>query len=374
MHIVQMGTFPFPSFQGSQVYVNGIVQGLMQRGHRVSLLCYGHGVGQVDPSIEIHRTPQIFGYQNMRAGPDWTKPWLDLRMVYNLIKLDPDVIHVHNYEAPFVVWMTQILSKHHRKIPVVYSAHNTMKDELPTYFSKGWLKKGMSKIGKQLDLHVPKKMDCCVVLREESIEKMTLLGCQNVRWVSPGIDPKEFDSHECTDFMCKPEWMKGKQWIIYAGNPDQYQDLDILMDVMNALPEIGLIFISGSDSSQWQRQRGIIQRIHSSNFQEIQQYLRWSDMAVITRQNCTGFPIKLLNYAACGLVTVCAQGSYLSIPSVLKVPNGDIPQTIAMVKKILANPELREELGNEGQQFVLKNLTWQEQAAKLEEIYLELLD
>ena len=93
MKILQIGTFPYPSPQGSQVYVKSLLLGLANLGHEVHLLCYGHGVGstEVEASlgIQIHRTPSPFGYSNMRAGPDLVKPWLDAWMILKAREIRP---------------------------------------------------------------------------------------------------------------------------------------------------------------------------------------------------------------------------------------------------------------------------------------------
>ena len=134
LKILHVATFPYPSTQGSQVYVRSLLKGLSALGHQVSLLCYAHGDEEIqwdDPEIQIHRCKQISDYNNLRAGPDGMKPLLDLLLSLEMMKLQPDIIHVHNYEAPIV----SVIGRYHRKIPMVYSAHNTMREELPTYFS-----------------------------------------------------------------------------------------------------------------------------------------------------------------------------------------------------------------------------------------------
>ena len=115
-----------------------LLKGLVALGHQVSLLCYAHGDEDVvwnEPDIEIHRIQQISDYENLRAGPDLMKPILDALLTIKMMKLQPDIIHVHNYEAPLV----SAIGRYHRKIPMVYSAHNTMCEELPTYFSLSFL-------------------------------------------------------------------------------------------------------------------------------------------------------------------------------------------------------------------------------------------
>ena len=179
MKILQVGTFPYPSPQGSQVYVQGIVRGLAMRGHQVELMCYGHGVGTTEDErqlgIRFLRTPR-FGYDNMRAGPDGTKLLLDFIMAIKFRHTQPDIIHVHNYEAPIVTWLAKMIFRHIRPIPVVYSAHNTLQDELPTYLPESFHQVA-EKFGRVLDRRIPRQMDHCIVLREQSEAILRNLGC-----------------------------------------------------------------------------------------------------------------------------------------------------------------------------------------------------
>ena len=107
MHIVQAAAFPFPSMQGSQVYVHGIARALVSLGHRVTVVCYGHSQGEVSPGVEVVRVPLLQSYDRLRAGPDWIKPVLDIGLAVRLSQLRPDVVHVHNYEAPMAEMIAQ---------------------------------------------------------------------------------------------------------------------------------------------------------------------------------------------------------------------------------------------------------------------------
>ena len=77
LRIVQAAAFPFPSPQGSQVFVRGMARALARRGHEVTVACYAHGLGTPDPEYRVVRTPAIPGYRNLRACPDLVKPALD---------------------------------------------------------------------------------------------------------------------------------------------------------------------------------------------------------------------------------------------------------------------------------------------------------
>lgn len=371
MHILHIGTFPYPSPQGSQVYVQGLLKGLRANGHRVSLLCYGHGVGEVQDDIEIIRAPTIAGYHNMRAGPDVIKPFLDATLCYKLLALQPDIIHVHNYEAPIIALLVKFFRKSHRRIPIVYSAHNTMQEELPTYFSGIYKAKLAKGIGTLLDHTIPRLLHHTIVLRENSIDVLQQLGCKRVTCVPPGIEPSEFVLQQPQRIPIELE--ADIEWIVYAGNPDAYQNIEILCAAMEALPHVGLLFVSASDTSMFTRKNGVVVHIQTHSFAEVLYYISRASLAVVPRMACTGYPMKILNYLAMGVVTICAEGSFIDIPGVIKVPNGDVPKLIDTIVYWLENSEQRLQLSATAKEYIHKNQTIQSQARRLEQVYKTLL-
>lgn len=376
MKILHIGTFPYPSPQGSQVYVKSILLGLARLGHQVELLCYGHGVGSTEIEetlgIKIHRVPTIFGYNNMRAGPDFTKPVLDAWMGWKLRKLRPDVIHVHNYEAPLVAVLGKLLTKHLRGVPIVYSAHNTMREELPTYFTGCLTRRAMKHCGAILDNAIPRLADQSLVLREESVAMLKSLGCSNVAAVTPGIDPEEFlDLSKLR--ASKPRGMEYGQWVVYAGNPDAYQNIEILMAAMNELPEVGLVMVSASDTTEWTRDKGDVLRVHTTNFAEVQHVIANADLAVIPRVACAGFPMKLLNYLALECVTLVSEGSMVDLPGVVCFSNRNVKELVVLLSELLRDDRRRNQLSKQARIGVFRDCTHRAQATKLVEIYSNLL-
>ena len=359
MHIVHVGTFPFPSMQGSQVYVRGILNGLSTLGHRVTLLCYGHGNRLNDTNYEVIRARNIPGYRNMRAGPDLVKPLLNLSLVKKLSQLRPDVVHVHNYEAPLV----EILARFRRRVPMVYSAHNLMEEELHTYFSDLVAQQIARKVGRFLDRPIPKQADHCVVLREESVPVLRDLGCARVSCVYPGIDPEEFADVSSVG-------LPSGKWVVYAGNPDAYQNLEVLIRAMQRLSDVGLLLVGASDMNHLAEQvPGRVLCRKTSSFKEVCSYIAAADVAVVPRSVCSGFPIKLLNYLALGVPTVCAEGSAVQLPGILSFQNGNDEQMSQQIRLLLQNPQRCKRLGDRAQKYVLTQCTWAEQAKKMEQVY-----
>lgn len=376
MRVLQIGTFPYPSPQGSQVYVKSILLGLARLGHEVHLLCYGHGVGSTELEeslgIHIHRTPSLFGYQNMRAGPDVVKPLLDAWMVLKLRRIRPDIIHVHNYEAPLVAVLGKVFTGNLRGVPIVYSAHNTMEEELSTYFERVRTKRWMTRLGRFLDKTVPRLADQTLVLRSASIPILEELGCRNVLSVLPGISPDEFLD---TSFLKEqpPQGMETGQWVVYAGNPDAYQNLEVLMSAMDCIPEVGLVMVSASDTQQWTRKHGHILRIQTTDFADVQRVIAHADLAVIPRVHCSGFPMKLLNYLALECVTLVSEGSFVDLPGAICFPNGDVASLVEKMTALLDDENHRTTLGKRAREAIFQSCTHQIQAERLVDIYSNLL-
>lgn len=376
MKILHIGTFPYPSPQGSQVYVKSILLGLARLGHQVELLCYGHGVGSTEiegsMGISIHRVPKIFGYNNMRAGPDFTKPVLDAWMGWKLRQLRPDVIHVHNYEAPLVAILGKVLAKHLRGVPIVYSAHNTMQEELPTYFTGRLTKRLMQRFGTLLDKTIPSIAEQSLVLREQSVSTLKTLGCTNVEVVMPGIDPEEFLDLS-TLRARKPQGMEEGHWVVYAGNPDAYQNIEILMAAMETLPHVGIVMVSASDTTGWVRENGTVLHIQTSDFTVVQQVIANADLAVIPRMVCAGFPMKLLNYLALECVTLVSEGSVVDLPGVVSFTNGNVEELSDAIADLLQDDQRRNQLSKQARNGIFRDCTHAAQAEKMVKIYTNLL-
>ena len=375
MRILQVGTFPYPSRQGSQVYVKGIIEGLVELGHHVDLLCYGHGVGDLDDpreNVNVHRTPTLFGYSNMRAGPDFVKPILNILMSLKMRNLRPDIIHVHNYEAPIVTKIAKIIAKHLRGVPMVYSAHTLMGEELETYFQKDCARRMAKVFGYGLDRFIPKMSSHAIVLRKQSIPILQSLGCKLVSEVSPSVDVKEFLPLEELLKRCPSVLQEGK-WIVYAGNPDAYQNIEVLMSALECLPDIGLVMVSASDTRDWIRKNGRVVHIQTNDFEVVQHYIANADLAVIPRMKCTGFPIKLLNYLMLGCVTLVSEGSMVDMVGAIAFPNGNVEVLVEKIEYWMSHHNERRLLGSSAISGVVEGYSHRVQAEELVGIYVSLL-
>lgn len=363
LHIVQAAAFPFPSPQGSQVYVRGMARALARRGHRVTVACYGHGEGEPDPDYALLRTPRVPGYDNMRAGPDLIKPILDLALAARLLRQPADLVHAHNYEAPVAAALARLFTG----VPIVYNAHNTMGEELHTYF-RGRLARGLARrLGRALDRTVPRLGDHALAISPGAVGTLQALGCRQVSYVPPGVDPEDLPLDPPADLPPGP-------WVVYAGNPDAYQDLDVLVEAMRAVPQAGLLMVSAASLEAW---RGCgLPRLalrQTPHFAEVRRYLRAATVAALPRATCSGYPIKLLNYLGMGLPVVIARGSAQGLPGEVVVPNRDPAALAQALRGLLDNPGRCVEQGARARAHVMAACTWDARALELEAVYQEVL-
>ena len=375
LHVVQTSAFPFPTRQGSQVYVGGMASALARRGHRVTLVCYGFGEGEWDPLIDVRGVPVPPGYRNLRAGPDWVKPLLDVRLMRLLCRIAPeaDVIHAHNYEAPLAAYMARRL----HGTPVVYNNHNTMSEELHQYFESK-LARGVARaVGWGLDQSIPRHADACVAISKTAEPVLRQLGCREVQHIPPGVDLVDFEGGN-REAARSELGLGSRVWVVYAGNPDAYQDLDVLVDAVSQDEEVGLLMVSASDWGALRERASAIPEtrkrfIKAETWERTRFLLSAGDIAALPRSVCSGYPIKLLNYLGLGLPVVCAAGSAQSSEGTVTVPNRDVSALLGAIRELASNGEERRLLGRAGRNWVVNCCSWDARAEELEKLYEKIM-
>jgi len=366
LRIAQVGAFPFPSPQGSQVFVHGMAKALMKRGHAVEIHCYGYGFGEVAPGLTLRRCATPAGYRRLRAGPDLMKPALDLSLaasVWRAARDGVDVLHAHNYEAPLACLPARLRFG----APLLYCAHNRMGDELKTYFSGRFTRFAAHCGGVALDRAVPRLADHALAIHPRSVEVLRELGCTEVSCVEPGVDLADVAP-------CAPAALPPGPWVVYAGNPDRYQDLPVLFNAMRLVPEARLLLVSASDMQEWAR--ALPPRtlsVQTSDFDVVRAHLAAASIAVLPRAVCAGYPIKLLNYLGMGLPTVMAAGAAIAAPGVVAAADGDALAFAAAIRALLADPERRAAHGEAARAHVRSHCSWEARAVELEAVYARCL-
>ncbi|MFT4572174.1 MAG: 1,2-diacylglycerol 3-alpha-glucosyltransferase [Hyphomicrobiaceae bacterium] len=383
--IAMVAACPFPSPQGSQVFVAQMCEELAARGHDVHLLTYGQGHRVLDGGYEHHRIGRLPGDDALRSGPSAVKPLLDAMLARALISLLRsqrfDVIHAHNYEAT----LAGLFARARTGIPVLHHSHTLFADELPSYFKARTARAMAALIGGATDRFIPILCDRTIALCEESAGVLAGLGVARDR--IDVIEPAVRDDGLLVDMAAArrdldlpvDDFLVG-----YSGNLDAYQTLSTLLQASRELQgdtRVRFVISSHDASSAVARQLAhegsstIVREVHG--WAQARRAIEACDVMVLPRKTGAGFPIKLLNYMSAGKAVVTAGcGAKLVRDGIdgLVVADGS-PSCLATALKGLANdPERAHTLAQNARRTYLAQLTWDRILPRIEASYERLLD
>ncbi|RMD85391.1 MAG: glycosyltransferase [Candidatus Dadabacteria bacterium] len=375
MRIALVLAAPFPSPQGSQVFVGEMASALAGRGHEVHLVTYGQGREVRGGGFVHHRARRLPLDDAVRSGPRPMKPVLDVLLAQLLCRLDRrycfDLLLCHNYEAAAVGLMVRRL----RGVPVVYYSHNVLEDELPTYFRLRSFQAVARIAGKWLDVHVPSRADQAVALCEFTAEQLLAAGVKPERLVVAAPAVRDGGPARPANEARRALGLPQAPYIIgYAGNLDAYQNLETLAAACSLLlakprrrPLLWLV-VTHEDGRRldaivrrW-RLGGAVRVACAQSYARARLAMEACDVLVLPRRWGSGFPIKLLNYMSLARpVVTCGCGRKALCPGVegLVVPDGDPVALAAALEEVEQDAALAERLARAARAKYLRCYTWE---------------
>lgn len=364
----------YPAPQGSQVYVGGLCRGLVSAGHEVSLAVYGHGAGPWPEGVRRVAGPAVPG-AGTASGPRASKLAGDVVLgaaVLRALRRQPfDVLHAHHVEAPVIAALLRRLGS--GRPPLLYTPHTSLEEELPVYLP-GAVRRLAARAGAVADRAVPRWVDGSIALSPRSAAQLRAWGADRVWTVTPGVDPAEVAGGDAA--RARSRWsLDARPWVLYAGNVDPYQDLDVLVAAMERLPEAGLLLVTGAGSARVADALPAHRRrvVTGAGIGEVRDALAACAVATLPRAVCAGYPIKLLNQLAAGRVTVAAAGSAQPIAGVVAVPDRDPVAMADTIRSLIEDPARCRALGEAGAAAVHAEHTLDHATARLVRAYRDAL-
>jgi glycosyltransferase involved in cell wall biosynthesis len=285
---------PYPTAQGSQVYVRGMARALAARGHGVTVVSYDLAAPgaalDCDRGLAYARAPVPGGYSRLRSGPDAWKPWLDWRVLRTLRSVDAELLHAHNVEGLAVALADGR--------PVLYANHGLLADELPTYFVRGQVL--ARALGAAFDATLPRRAAAVQAISEHAASALRARGSTCVQVVLPAIDPADFAGAEVRE---------PRPRVVYCGNTDRYQGLDALPGVAALLPAVEVVAVTTVPV-----ELAGVRNVVAPRWEEARGILAEAGATVIPRIVPGGFPMKLLNSLALGVPTVVTPALAQGLP------------------------------------------------------------
>jgi glycosyltransferase involved in cell wall biosynthesis len=381
LRIAMVAACPFPSRQGSQVFVREMCERLGERGHDVHLVTYGQGEPFRDERFTHHRTRRLPGDDAMRSGPTLLKPVLDAMLAFSLDRLLSsarfDVVHCHNYEAAAV----GIAVRTKQRVPVVYHSHNLMGDELPTYFDRPRAKAAAGRFGRLLDSQIPRRADHTVALCDQSAGVLRELGVgrERISVVPPAVGDSTAFVRDGGGAKRSP----GRFVVGYCGNLDRYQNLDALVRgcaISAARSDLDLelrLITHGPENREISRLRDFsgsadLRVVPCRDYAAAAAEMAVCDVLTLPRRSGSGFPIKLLNYMSLGRPIVsnaCGAKALTHGESGIVVSDDDSEALAQAFERLASNPQAAAGLGAAARAEFEQKFTWDRIVEAIEDVY-----
>jgi glycosyltransferase involved in cell wall biosynthesis len=258
------------------------------------------------------------------------------------------------------------------KIPLLYHAHNLMGDELETYFERPRARAFARKAGLLLDARVPRLADGMV--------SVSLATTRRLRQLAGNVELIEYQP-PAVDYGARPECVPANtNPLIYCGNLDGYQGIDVMMKALSRLGAQGRCVFATQDAEKC---AGLLTDyaldglvvVHGS-FDEVKAHLGAAQIGLLPRTVDSGFPIKLINYLAAGLPVVACRGGAQGLDEdagVVLVDDGDDEAMARAIRRLLDDDDLRHRL-SERATTAFAAFSWPAHVRSLDNIYARLLD
>lgn len=322
--IAMIAACPFPSHQGTQVFIRHLANALASAGHAVHLLTYDEseplGDARLDPRVAWHRAPGP--KVGLRSGPSIARLAADASLLRSTLALlgerDVDVLHVHNVEGLAIGAVASGLTG----VPLVYHAHTRLEVELPLYTRSAIGRAAAKAIGFSFERTLPQAAKAVICFDGDQAARFKRAGVSSSKLhvIPIGLAMDELVATAATTGKGRTRATKtggpAERRLIYAGNPDAYQNLDILRAAFAKLraedPTLTLRLISNHPRETFGalgKDPGVEHHGFASPT-ELAEQLRQGTVGLITRTVSVGAPVKALTYLSAGLpVVACASGA-----------------------------------------------------------------
>jgi glycosyltransferase involved in cell wall biosynthesis len=347
---------PFPAPRGTPIRIQRLAEAVAARGHRIHVVTYHYGSGEIAPELTIHRIQRVRTYHKLAPGPTYVKlalldPLLTFKLRQVLRRYPVDVIHAHHFEGLLVAQAARLGTD----IPLVFDAHTLLMSELPSY-PLGLPLRTKRFIAAAFDRHLPVMGDHVVTVTDRIRERLLQLRAvseEGVTVVRNGADLHLFKQHSAGS----AKGTAASPTLIFTGNLAPYQGIDLMLrafrKVLDRRRDVRLTIVTDSSFDQYDalaRDLGIRSSIDvmQAPFEEVPGQLATATVAMNPRTECDG------------------DSGWL-------VPDGDIEGFAEGALTLMGNAGLADALGSGARRFVEAQHSWERSAEMLEEIFRRLI-
>lgn len=305
MNILLLAPHPFYQDRGTPIAVNLVLKVLSERGDTIDVLTFHEGKDVDYPHVRIYRIPAWPFLRNIRPGFSWKKLVCDgllcAKMIVLLCKKRYHLIHAVE-ESAFLALVVKWIAR----IPYLYDMDSSLAQQMiEKYPPLTCLSKAFMICERRVVQAAAVVMPVCeaLVTRIKPYYPAKIMLLEDVPLLGEPTD---------SFLMAKEDLKAPGIRILYVGNFEAYQGIDLLLDsfalALREVSQISLFVVGGEndDRSFYQNKvakLGIEQNVHFLGPRPLDQlasYLSQADILVSPRIKGNNTPMKLYSYLASG--------------------------------------------------------------------------
>ncbi len=347
---LHVAALPFPSPQGTQAAIRFMMEASRRCGERAALLTYAHGDGETITAFPHVRAPALVADRSLRSGPSLGKIVNDIALARALAAHPSDDVVAHHVEAAAIATLG--------RRPWVFVAHTDLAAELPTYFARS-MKSPLHRAGARLDRELGRRAGALAAV-SPLLASVLADRCERavhalpIPWPVPA--PIEVDERSAA--RAAQGLAEHAHVVLYAGNLDVYQGLEVLFDALARLRAAGRdvrLCVASVDG----RVGALGPDVHLlplGSERDRRAAHALADVVVVPRRTPGGLPVKLLDALSrgCAVVTVPRALAGHAIAPLLCAARDDDADALAAAldRQLGASRERRLELGMQARAHV----------------------
>jgi len=307
-------------------------------------------------------------------------------------KYRPAVIHAH---SPFTCGLIGDLTGKLRRIPAIYEVRGIWEDSHSARYDLD-RKSVRYRALRALENTAIRGADLCCVIGEGLRSELMSRGIPDskIRIVPNGVDITAFQPGPAPTDLRERLGLVDKRVLGYIGSFFSYEGLDLLVRAMiplsRKLPNVALLLVGLGESEPQLRSlaedAGIADRVMFAGkvgHGEVADYYRICDIMVLprrdTRETRLVTPLKPLEIMAMSKPLILSDiGGHremaISGETGVFFKAEDVGDLVSKCAELLQNPNLMNELGRKGRDWVEKHRSWAALVEKYVEIYSELTE
>ena len=382
MRILVLAPQPFYQTRGTPIAVRMLAETLGKAGHDVDLLVYHEGEPVSLDGVTLHRIAPPPLVENIGPGFSVKKVICDVAMALKAMRMARenayDIIHAVE-EASFIArgleWLTQT--------PYVFDMDSSMPQQIASAHPAA---QPLRPLMDAMEAWAIRGSEATVVVCKALEERV-----REVAPTKPVLrleDVSLLDSTEVEEDLRRDFSVEGAM-IMYVGNLEDYQGIDILIDAFQVVheskEEVALMIIGGSDDHIEQyRAKAAEQRISEHvhfvgprPLENLGAYLRQADILVSPRVRGTNTPMKIYSYldSERPVVATRVRAHTQVLDEEIAMLAEPTPEAMAdAIHRLLRNEELRNHLAANARERVAEEYSPKAFRRKLTEFYQSLAD